>query len=220
MIHLYVVRHGQTVLNQLGRMQGWVDSFLTQQGRDQAVATGQALKDQPFSLVCSSDLRRAQDTANIISQQLTNQPRLRRSFPEFREVNFGGLDATKIKPMWQEITADTPYHGLNDILARADFEKVRQIMQDHDPLHTAESNEDVLDRWQRGVRLISDTVKTVANGQDTNVLLVSHGTFIRTIAEHYGAEVAGNDHAPQNGSVTIFDIDGDQVTLKSYNQQL
>lgn len=122
--------------------------------------------------------------------------------------------------MWQEITADTPYHGLNDILARADFEKVRQIMQDHDPLHTAESNEDVLDRWQRGVQLISDTVKTVANGQDTNVLLVSHGTFIRTIAEHYGAEVAGNDHAPQNGSVTIFDIDGDQVALKSYNQQL
>jgi broad specificity phosphatase PhoE len=220
MIHLYVVRHGQTILNQLGRMQGWVDSFLTKRGRDQAVSTGQALKNKSFVLVASSDLRRAQDTANIISKQLIHQPALRRSFPEFREVNFGGLDATKIKPMWQEITDDTPYHGLNDILARADFEKVRQIMQDHDPLHTAESNEDVLDRWQHGVKLINDTVESVNENTDANVLLVSHGTFIRTVAEHYGAEVAGNDHAPQNGSVTIFDLKGDQVSLKSYNQQL
>ena len=219
MIHLYVVRHGQTVLNQLGRMQGWVDSFLTKQGREQAIATGQALKNKQFVLLCSSDLRRAQDTAELISQQLIHQPALRRSFPEFREVNFGGLDATKIKPMWQEITDDTPYHGLNDILARADFEKVREIMQDHDPLHTAESNEDVLARWQRGVKLINNTVES-ANNTDANVLLVSHGTFIRTIAEHYGAKVAGNDHAPKNGSVTIFDIDGDQASLKSYNQQL
>lgn len=220
MIHLYVVHHGQTVLNQLGRMQGWVDSFLTKQGRKQAVATGQALKNKQFVLVCSSDLRRAQDTASIISQQLVHQPALRRSFPEFREVNFGGLDATKIKPMWQDITDDTPYHGLNDILARADFGKVRQIMQDHDPLHTAESNEDVLNRWQRGIQLINNTVNTISNHADANVLLVSHGTFIRTVAEHYGAEVAGNDHDPQNGSVTIFDIDGDQARLKSYNQQL
>ena len=219
MIHLYVVRHGQTVLNQLGRMQGWVDSFLTQQGRNQAIATGQALKDKVFTLVCSSDLRRAQDTAQLISQQLTKQPKLRQSFPEFREVNFGGLDATKIKPMWKAITADTPYQGLNDILAKANFEKVRQIMQDHDPLHTAESNEDVLNRWQHGVQLINDQVATITD-KPANVLLVSHGTFIRTIAEHYGAVVAGNDHAPQNGSVTIFDIDNDQVKLKSYNQQL
>lgn len=220
MIHLYLVRHGQTVLNQLGRMQGWIDSFLTQQGRDQAVATGQALKDKQFALVCSSDLRRAQDTAAIISKQLNHQPDLHRAFPEFREVNFGSLDATKIKPMWQAITKDTPYTGLNDILAHANFAVVRQIMQAHDTLHTAESNDQVLARWHKGVSLITDLVKPAANDQDVNILIVSHGTFIRTIAEHYGAEVAGNDHAPQNGSVTIFNVNDDQISLASYNQQL
>ena len=36
---IYFVRHGQTLLNQFRRMQGWVDSPLTEKGEAQAKGT-------------------------------------------------------------------------------------------------------------------------------------------------------------------------------------
>ena len=50
-----------------------------------------------------------------------------------------------------------------------------------------------------------------------NVLIVSHGTFIRTISEYYGANVAGKNNVPINGGVTIFNVNQGIVSLKKYN---
>ena len=38
MAKLYLVRHGETFLNKLGRMQGQIDSFLTLRGHAQALS--------------------------------------------------------------------------------------------------------------------------------------------------------------------------------------
>ena len=60
---LVMLRHGQTEYNAGSRMQGQLDTELSDLGRDQAVAAAEVLaKRQPLVIV-SSDLRRALDTA-------------------------------------------------------------------------------------------------------------------------------------------------------------
>lgn len=60
---LVMLRHGQTDFNLGSRMQGQLDTGLSELGRAQAVAAAEVLgKLQPLRIV-SSDLRRAYDTA-------------------------------------------------------------------------------------------------------------------------------------------------------------
>lgn len=60
---LIMLRHGQTEFNAGSRMQGQLDSELSELGRAQAVAAAEVLgKAQPL-LIVSSDLHRAYDTA-------------------------------------------------------------------------------------------------------------------------------------------------------------
>ncbi|MFC5996835.1 histidine phosphatase family protein [Pseudonocardia hispaniensis] len=64
---LILLRHGQTNHNLAGRMQGHVDSQLTDEGRAQALrAASELAKFQPVRLV-SSDLSRAVDTAREVA---------------------------------------------------------------------------------------------------------------------------------------------------------
>lgn len=65
-ITLYFVRHGETLFNKLGRVQGWCDSPLTESGIMQAKALGISLINTPFNCVYCSTSERAVDTANYI----------------------------------------------------------------------------------------------------------------------------------------------------------
>ncbi|KAM1529450.1 phosphoglycerate mutase-like protein 4 [Malus sylvestris] len=67
---ILVVRHGETVWNADGRIQGTLDVELNDAGRQQAAALGDRLsKDPKISLVYSSDLSRAYETAQIIASR-------------------------------------------------------------------------------------------------------------------------------------------------------
>ncbi|MCG5432498.1 histidine phosphatase family protein [Mycobacterium sp. MYCO198283] len=64
-----MLRHGQTDYNAGSRMQGQLDTDLTELGHAQAAAAAEALaKRQPLAVV-SSDLRRAYDTAVALGQR-------------------------------------------------------------------------------------------------------------------------------------------------------
>jgi probable phosphoglycerate mutase len=66
---LVLLRHGQTDYNAGSRMQGQLDTDLSDLGRYQAVAAAEVLaKRQPLVIV-SSDLRRALDTATALSER-------------------------------------------------------------------------------------------------------------------------------------------------------
>jgi broad specificity phosphatase PhoE len=69
---LYLVRHGQTVFNVEGRLQGGADSPLTDLGRAQAISVGVAfrdmIKDGRDWLVVSSPQGRARETARLLCQ--------------------------------------------------------------------------------------------------------------------------------------------------------
>ncbi|WP_422746235.1 glucosyl-3-phosphoglycerate phosphatase [Mycobacterium sp. WMMD1722] len=66
---LVMLRHGQTEYNAGRRMQGQLDTELSELGRAQAVVAAEALaKRHPLAIV-SSDLRRALDTADALGER-------------------------------------------------------------------------------------------------------------------------------------------------------
>ncbi len=71
---VYLVRHGETMFNQLNKVQGWCDSPLTVKGINDLKKTASALSQVHFDNMYSSDLKRAIDTvhlmknANVVSE--------------------------------------------------------------------------------------------------------------------------------------------------------
>lgn len=90
---IYLARHGETAFNAEGRMQGHLDSPLTERGRAQAQAMGERLAeligDPSGWRLISSPLGRAQATARAIAARvgLTTEIDHR-----LIEVSFGGWD--------------------------------------------------------------------------------------------------------------------------------
>lgn len=64
---IYIVRHGQTDWNLEGRCQGRIDIELNASGIEQAKKIRDELKKIKFDIVFSSPLKRAYETAKIIS---------------------------------------------------------------------------------------------------------------------------------------------------------
>lgn len=68
MAKIYIIRHGETIWNTQGKMQGWLDSPLTEKGKIQAQALKERFKDINVDYAYSSPLNRAFDTAKIALQ--------------------------------------------------------------------------------------------------------------------------------------------------------
>ncbi|MCF8606474.1 histidine phosphatase family protein [Gordonia sp. HY442] len=78
---LILLRHGQTVYNATQRMQGQLDTDLSDLGVEQAQIAGRAIATRSPLVIVSSDLRRAHETAKAIGtvtgQDVTTDERLR-----------------------------------------------------------------------------------------------------------------------------------------------
>lgn len=66
---IYIVRHGQTNWNIEGKEQGRKDTELNDTGREQAKLTKEKLQGINFDVVISSPLKRALETAQIITDR-------------------------------------------------------------------------------------------------------------------------------------------------------
>lgn len=125
---LVMLRHGQTEFNADTRMQGQLDTELSELGRAQALAAAEALgKRQPL-LIVSSDLRRAYDTAVALGEQ-TGLPL--RADNRLRETHLGdwqGMTHAQIDEIapgarlaWREDASWAPHGGESriDVAARS-----------------------------------------------------------------------------------------------------
>lgn len=87
-LRLVMVRHGETEAN-VGRvLQGHLDNPLSERGYEQVTHLGKRLLQEKVEIIYSSDLRRAQATANAFAElaqlPVSIDPRLReRSYGEF-----------------------------------------------------------------------------------------------------------------------------------------
>jgi len=94
---LIIIRHGETLWNVEGKKQGQLDSSLTALGIEQAQALAQRLIEESFTVLYSSDLGRAAETARYIADRTNHKVCLDE---KLRERNFGifqGLTDGQIK---------------------------------------------------------------------------------------------------------------------------
>ncbi|MCB0154382.1 MAG: histidine phosphatase family protein [Anaerolineae bacterium] len=95
---IYLVRHGQSQGNIEGRVQGLLDSPLSERGQTEAHCLGQRLVAEiKVDLIFTSPLKRAQDTAQILAHYLDCPLKLD---DDLREYNMGpitGLTPPEIK---------------------------------------------------------------------------------------------------------------------------
>lgn len=66
-MNIYVIRHGQTDYNLIGKFQGQVDIPLNENGIAQAQKSAKELSEVKFDAVFSSPLKRALKTAQIVT---------------------------------------------------------------------------------------------------------------------------------------------------------
>lgn len=67
MIKLYIVRHGETDWNKLGKIQGTTDIPLNDKGRKNARELKKIINDLKIDICLSSPLKRAKETAKILA---------------------------------------------------------------------------------------------------------------------------------------------------------
>jgi broad specificity phosphatase PhoE len=91
---LVLLRHGRTGDNASGRIQGQLDTPLDDVGRAQAAAVAPVLAAASPSMVVTSDLVRARDTAQALSDEAGLVPVLD---PRLRELHLGA---------WQGLTSE------------------------------------------------------------------------------------------------------------------
>lgn len=99
MTHFYIVRHGETMFNVKGRIQGWCDSPLTKLGVSQAKELGKKLKNDSFDVCFCSTSERAMDTAQYI---LENRDVKIISSKQLKEQCFGDFEAEKSSNIFKD----------------------------------------------------------------------------------------------------------------------
>ena len=106
---LYMLRHGETAWNTERRMQGTLNSDLTERGRAQALAMGRALarelalEERP-TIFLRSPLGRTRETSLIVGRELGLDPAQWRDDPRLAELSYGDWEGSS----WTEIEAHTP----------------------------------------------------------------------------------------------------------------
>ncbi|HYB81927.1 MAG TPA: glucosyl-3-phosphoglycerate phosphatase [Mycobacterium sp.] len=125
---LVMLRHGQTDFNLGSRMQGQLDTELSELGRVQAVAAAEVLgKLQPL-LIVSSDLRRAYDTAIKLGERTGLQVRADDRLRETHLGDWQGMTHAQIdaeapgaRLAWRQNATWAPHGGESrlDVAARS-----------------------------------------------------------------------------------------------------
>ena len=104
-IRLIVTRHGETIDNINGVLQGHRQGKLSSQGVKQAKAVAKRLKDEKIDCIYSSDLARTADTAKEIAKYHPKAPIY--FVKELRETDTGSFTGKKSKDIdWNNRPAD------------------------------------------------------------------------------------------------------------------
>ncbi|MGV0626684.1 glucosyl-3-phosphoglycerate phosphatase [Mycolicibacter minnesotensis] len=161
---LILLRHGQTAFNADSRMQGHLDTVLTDLGRAQAVAAAEVLRKRHPLLIVSSDLWRAYDTATVLAEHNGLQVRVD---TRLRETHLGD---------WQGLT----HHEVDAAAPGA-----RLAWRD-DARWAPHGGESRVDVAQRSTPLVDELLASEpdwgrAEHAERPVVLVAHGGLIAAL---------------------------------------
>lgn len=155
----YLVRHGESAGNNKGVVQGHTDLPLTDQGREQARATGKWLRQKHIDLIIASPLVRARETAELIALEAGLDPQAIVQSDRLKELDtgiFSGKSFEEVSRTHQEAWA---------AFRRQSWEGVPGAESIKSLMHRANEH------WGFAV--------DQANAGQPNILSVTHGGFFQ-----------------------------------------
>lgn len=211
---LYLMRHGETIINRAHRTQGWCDGVLTDNGIEAAVNTGLGLSHIKFKSVYSSDLGRAIKTANIVIKENKYGKDLKLNEVEgLREVYFGKYEGEHENILLNDILTYLNVKSLNEAEEKYEFQKAFcDSVAALDETKKAENYDCAVNRVLGSLK---DICKENQEDEDVNVLLVIHGGILRLIIDYFDKTIDIRDM--RNSSISKIIYDNGDVTIESVN---
>ena len=197
----YIVRHGETVFNKKGIMQGnIIDSPLTKRGENQAERVRKKLSKLHFDEIFSSDLFRAKRTAEIITLERKLAVKTTQAL---REQNYGRYEGKPYKVF---------HESLRKLLQK--YERLDDRKKKHFRLESGiETDEEAVSRFITFIREIAIAYA------GKNILVVSHGDVIKYFLIHVGFATYQqlSENAIENCSYIKVQSDGIVFFIKETN---
>jgi len=157
-LNIYLIRHGQSTGNNRASFMGWSDHPLTVLGRSQAEAVSERLTlYAPLPIICS-DLRRAQETAEIVAAR--GQGTILAD-ARWREIHCGLYEGHA----WEEFSADT------ELSARFDADPFNAEMPGGESAAMMASR-------------VNEAFNEIITRGDDGIIIVTHDGPIRAILAH------------------------------------
>ncbi|MBQ3666198.1 MAG: histidine phosphatase family protein [Lachnospiraceae bacterium] len=190
-MEIYIVRHGQTIWNAKGLLQGRADIELNEWGRELAGKTGRELEGVHFDIIYSSPLIRAYETACLIrghrNIRIIRDERL-------RELCFGVNEGKNFKQLLADPSDDFHYFFDRPELYKAPKE--------------GESFEEISIRAKE---FMEEVIEPHRNEYE-RIMIVGHGALNKAIMRH----IRKNDISEywsgglqKNCSVSLINLDDD-----------
>ena len=154
---IYLIRHGETEWNKIGKLQGSSDIKLLPEGIQQARLLAAHTPFSSVDAIYSSDLERAVMTAEILAEKF-KLPVIKNM--GLRETSFGEWEGRFLS----ELAEENP-HGFEKFFTRPD--KVQPP-----------NGETFL---QSQARIMNALEEIIADNKGKNIIVVSHGAAIRLI---------------------------------------
>ncbi len=211
---IFIIRHGRTYLNKYDKMQGWCDSPLTVGGLEGAIKVGKVLKDIPFDVAFSSDLKRASDTAKLILKENVNGDKLELQESNFfREALYGYFEGMGSPEAWFLAGMPHGYKTKNDLIAHENYDTAKDYMKEADPFHDAENAVEYWERIDQGFNIIKALPDSVEN-----ILLVTHSNTISSVVERYSNGEFNVAKGARNSSITMMENEGSNFRVTSFDK--
>ncbi|RSI34196.1 histidine phosphatase family protein [Streptococcus sanguinis] len=204
---LYLVRHGKTMFNTIGRAQGWSDTPLTEVGERGIHELGIGLREAglDFKLARSSDSGRTIQTMSIILEELGLTDQIPYTFDKrIREWCFGSFDGGYDGELFMGVM---PRVFNIEHVHQLSYAELAEGLVEVDTAGWAENWEKLSGRIWEGFSAIAEELEAAGGG---NALVVSHGMTIGTFVYLINRT---QPHGLDNGSVTIVDYEDGKFTV-------
>ena len=204
---LYIVRHGKTMFNTIGRAQGWSDTPLTDVGERGIRELGIGLRESKlqFLKAFSSDSGRTIQTMGIILEELGLTERIPyRTDKRIREWCFGSFDGAYDGELFMGVM---PRVFNVEHVHQLSYPELAEGLVEVDTAGWAESWEQLSGRIWTGFSDIAKEIEATGGG---NALIVSHGMTIGTFVYLINQT---RPHGLDNGSVTVIGYEDGQFTI-------
>jgi len=175
-----LARHGETQWNQLRRLQGSLDSALTERGQSQAIDLAHSMMEQSVDLILSSPLGRALSTASKCEKMLSSEINVHiglveRHFGDWQGKYFDELtEEESFEDIFLQVTNDSPPNGESGIDCR--------------------------------IRILKTLTDVANNNPQKKILVITHGDAIRCFLDSF-MKTNGNDAYSQYANGQVFPVE-------------